>query len=283
MGDIGIRRGGIADAPALKSLWSRVFGDTDADIDEFFETFFDVSVCVVAEVQDTLAAMGFLLPAGIFRSPDKNEVSCGMIYAVATEPSQRGKSCGSAVTRGLMDDASEHGIDAVVLHPAEDSLFEFYSDRVGLETVFYCTQERLDISPRDDILLHRVSAAEYIAVREKILKDTPHITFDERCFAYQQRLCGDGGLFVVEFEDGKKCCAVVEAVTSNTVEASYDTVRIIELLGDGETLLSTTASAIANEFPAKEYLVRRIGSEVRFGMLNAKLSDQNTWFGLAFD
>ena len=277
MGDIVVRRGVSSDVPSLKALWSSVFGDSDADIDAFFETFFDVSVCVIAEAGETLAAMGFLLPVGFLRVPGKGDVPCGMIYAVATEPAMRGRGCGEAVTRGLLDAAAERGIPAVALCPAEDSLFGFYEQRTELETAFYCKEERISISPRDGAALCRVTAAEYIAIREEILKDTPHITFDERCFSYQERLCAGGGLFTSNCDDDKRCCAAIEAVYSTDTDAFY--VRIIELLGVGERLLQ----GVAREFHTEECLVRRPGNDLRFGMLNAGFSIQSAWFGLAFD
>ena len=271
MSEISVRRGVSADVPVLKALWSCVFGDPDADIDAFFETFFDDGICVVAESGKMPAAMGFLLPVGFLRVPDEDDVPCGMIYAVATEPSMRKLGCGAAVTRRLLDAASTQGMGAVVLHPAEDSLFEYYNAKVGMETTFFCTEERIQITPRDSVAIRRVSAAEYVAIRKELLRETPHITFNERCFNYQERLCGEGGLFATECEDGGKCCAAVEV--------SGGDVRIIELLGDGEKLLQ----AVAKEFPAEEYLVRRPGENVRFGMINRGKSIESVWFGPAFD
>ena len=259
------------DIPALKALWCNVFGDADAFVDAFMEMFFDNSVCVLAEVGESLAAMGFLLPVGFLRTPDRDDISCGMIYAVATEPSMRGKGCGEAVTRGLLDAASEEGTGAVVLCPAEETLFDYYSQRVGLESAFCCTEERISILPGDATRLQRVTVAEYIKVRESILKNTPHITFDERCFEYQGQLGGDGGLFTADCGEGEPCCAAVEVCNG--------VVRIVELLGDGEKLLH----AIAQKFTAENYFVRRPGTDKRFGMINAGIPLQNAWFGLAFD
>ena len=271
MSDISVRRGISSDAPALKALWCSVFGDSDAFVDTFMETFFDSSVCVLVEVGESLAAMGFLLPVGFLRSPYRDDIPCGMIYAVATKPSMRGKGYGEAVTRGLLDAASEEGSDAVVLCPAEESLFDYYSQRVGLESVFCCTEERISIAPLSAVPLRRVTAAEYIVIREKILKDTPHITFDERCFEYQERIGDDGGLFTADCGEGETCCAAVEVCNG--------AVRIVELLGDGEKLLH----AIVQKFTAENYFVRRPGQDKRFGMVNAGISVQNAWFGLAFD
>ena len=268
MSDFTVRRGAVADVPALKLLWHNVFGDSDADIDLFFDTFFDVSVCVVAEADGTLSAMGFLLPVGALRIPGEADIPCGMIYAVATEPSHRRLGCGAAVTRGLLDAAKTCGIDCVVLHPAEESLFEYYSKKVELETSFFCTEERISVVPRRDLPLRSLTAAEYMQIREEILKNTPFITFDERCFEYQRRLCGGGGLYTL---DGAKCCAAVEV--------SDVGVRVAELLGDEDLLLG----AIAHEFSTAEYVVRRQGNNTPFGMINDGFAPQTGWFGLAFD
>ena len=268
MSDFIIRHGEAADIPDLKALWSRVFGDSDAEIDDFFNTFFDSSICLAAESDSALAAMGFLLPVGYLRVPGNIDTPCGMIYAIATEPAKRKLGCGSAVTRELIDAAKASGIDAVVLHPAEESLFSYYKNRTELKTAFFCSEERISVEPRNGSTLIELSAAEYMDVRAEILKGMPFITFDERCFEYQKRLCGSGGLFML---DGASCCAAVEVTDNN--------VRIIELLGDGEPLLG----AIAGAYPAGEYHVRRQGTGTRFGMIKKGFSMQNGWFGLAFD
>ncbi len=144
-------------------------------------------------------------------------------------------------------------------------MFGFYERKAGMETAFYCDEERISVEPRAGAL-RRVSPAEYIGIREALLKDTPHVAFDERTIAYQERLCGDGGLFA-----GEGCCAIAEAHGGN--------VRVVELLGEGGALLR----AIAGELPAREYLVRRPGRGTRFGMLSAAVPLRDAWLGPAFD
>lgn len=267
--DICIRTSKAADIPALKILWHSVFGDMFPEIDMFFDTFFEEKHCIVAESQSTLAAMGFLLPAGFLHSHGKEDIKCAMIYAVATMPSMRNLGCGVKITQGLLEAANSLGYSAVVLHPAEESLFDFYRIKSGMETAFFCNEEKISLQPCSDSSLRRVSAAEYIEIRESILNNLPHITFNERCFEYQEFLCGDGGLFTTEGD--KLSCAIVEVVSG--------TIRVIELLGAGEKLIQ----AIATKYPAEEYIVRRLGTNLQFGMINSENTVQNAWFGPAFD
>lgn len=271
-----LRRGVKADIPAQKALWGSVFGDSCAEIDAFFDAFGDVLTSVVAEIDERLAAMGFLLPVGVFRESGKTDIPCAMIYAVATDPSMRRLGLGGEITRALLESSETLGYGETVLHPATPELFEFYSKNSGMTAAYFCSETlcsagQLRRNSYGGDKLRRADAREYLEVREEILEKTPHITFDERSFAYQQSVCGSGGLMICEDGDSKHACAIVEAVDG--------AVRVIELLGRGEPLLS----GLTNDLPADEYFVRQAGKSVAFGMSSRKISPKNAWFGPAFE
>ena len=295
-----LRLARLSDRKALQDIWRAVFGDTDDEIDTFLKFYFDPQMTVIATSDGIPAAIGFILPSGHF-CDSGGSVPCGMIYAVATLPEFRGRGIGASIVRELISIGRSAGIGAIVLHPAEDSLFEYYSDRSGLKTWFYMSERKYTRSPpgAKAIGLTPVADNEYRAVREKLLSGIPHIEFDSRALSYQAELCHrcGGGLFSAETSYGP-ACAIVEIETGGAV-------LIKELLAPDKSA-EDIVSAIISKYPASEYRVRSPagfdsrGSEARrFGMLMlssekrvAPIATENPpyppetvlpWYGPAFD
>ncbi|MDR2421469.1 MAG: GNAT family N-acetyltransferase [Oscillospiraceae bacterium] len=254
--NILIREARLRDAPGLRRLWQRVFNDPDEVVGAFFEVYIDVRLCVLAQIGARLAAMGFLLPVGEFVHAGGRAEPCAMIYAVASDPEFRGLGCASLVTRGLLSAAKKHGFGVVALCPVSEALFDFYAKN-GLCEAFYCREYTVSATELKNArtpmpAIKRATPEEYLARREAILRGTPHIAFDRRALAFQERLSLGGGLFLIE--DG---CAAADL--------SRGRVCVAELLGAGEGALR----AIADAFPAEEYTVREPGG-TRFGMANIR-------------
>ncbi|MDR0916837.1 MAG: GNAT family N-acetyltransferase, partial [Oscillospiraceae bacterium] len=176
------------DVTALKLLWRSVFHDDDATIDAFFDEWYAPELCA-AVGESELAAMGFLMPIGDLVQPNKPDLPCAMIYAVATALEFRGRGYGSEVTRGLLKLADECGFGAAILHPADGGLFAFY-ERCGLHTSFF----EFDVTLPRDAPLVKVTPSEYRERREVLLADIPHIAFSVRALEYAERSFGAGGL-----------------------------------------------------------------------------------------
>ncbi|MDR1065662.1 MAG: GNAT family N-acetyltransferase [Oscillospiraceae bacterium] len=291
--DILIREARIRDAHHIKRLWQRVFNDTDEVIGAFFEVYIDVRLCVLAQIGGRLAGLGLLLPVGDFvapaarnfnspTAPDLNAppsaTQCAMLYALATEPEFRGLGCASLITRELLRVGKKHGFGVVVLRPASDALFDFYGKNGFCET-FYCREYTVKASElkktaqnAPGIALTRASPEEYLARRELLLRGVAHIAFDRRALAFQARLSPGGGLFFAG--DG---CAAVE-----TAGQPGGRVLISELLGADEGAI---IAAVADAFPANEYLVRAPAREAeyeitRFGMSSAETA--GAYMGFTF-
>jgi hypothetical protein len=216
-----------------------------------------------------------------------------MIYGVAVLPEHRKLGVGSAIVRDLISAGYESGFDTIVLSPADDSLFQYYSSHTGFTDWFYVNEHKLTaISPSENnIGLTRISAVEYNLLRESLLAGVPHISFNDNALSYQDLLNdrSGGGLFKVATAKGI-ACAVVERQNESTV-------RIPELISSGCSD-TDVLSAIATLFPADEYIFRTPsqGSENslerrRFGMLSMPagckdalhIENIDPWFGLAFD
>jgi GNAT superfamily N-acetyltransferase len=284
----------------LKSLWSSVFGNIG--IDAFFRLFFKTELCVVAEKNGSLAAMGYLIPSGNIVSAangtdNKRPVKCAMIYSVGTLPEHRGLGLGTIIVNNLISLAGESGYDAVVLCPSEDGLFEYYGKRTKLRDWFYISESIFTKPPEGTptVLPAEISVDEYMSAREKLLTDVVHIRQEEQMFKYQLELCNelDGGLFRIG-----DSCAVVERQSDKVI-------WVKELLIPGKDNIcyyshpdeidyKNALASIAHLFPANEYFVRtpaKTGNGQRFGMLNLcgnaiELTENYgiaPWYGMAFD
>jgi len=315
-----IRRPGTDDEPSLRHIWKTVFASDDEDA--FFGFLYDPDMCSTAYHDSTLAAAGYLLPAGNIVCGE-SAVPATMIYAVATLPDFRGLGYGTAIVHDLISKSRAAGYPAIVLCPADDGLFRYYADHTEFHDWFYVSERRIkkpaNITGRLTLTsgtstltsststlteskstltsgrskLIEIQADEYAQLREELLKGTPHINIDLNLLAYQSLLCREfgGGLFRID-TGGRISCAAIETDSDNTV-------RVIELLGDKKNI-SDVFSAISEEFPAGEYVVRTpvmsaggicgISSH-RFGMLAAPpgvldaVSGKKPlpWYGLAFE
>jgi len=280
------------DLSELRHIWETVFGTPDDKL--FFEHLYDAKLSAVAIADSQVAASAYLIPCGIIESKE-GSVPCAMIYGVAALPEYRGRGYGTAVVQYLISTGREAGYPAIVLCPAQDSLFGYYSARTELREWFYINEQRYE-KPQGGakrVNLAEISAAEYTLLRNSRLSDVPHINMDLRAITYQSILCREfgGGLFRADSGEGVSCAAV------ETTEG--DSVYVKELLGP-ESCNADVISAIAEKFTANEYYIRTPHyitdsivpkSTRRFAMLAAPasffdadgMSKTPPWYGMAFD
>ena len=258
-----------SEIPDLHHIWKTVFGDSDQDIDEFFKIYFDPKMTVVADTGAGPAASGYIFPVGNI-CVEGVCVPCAMIYAVATLSEYRSHGLGKAVVNELISIGHAVGFSAVVLHPSEDSLFEYYSARTPLLDWFYVNE--LMISKRilfseKKAELTQVTPTEYILLRKNLLSGIPHIELDLRALLYQDLLCRKygGGLYQAKTSNGS-ACAIVEKQSDGVVSIKE---LLTSRINETEVL-----SAVAAEYPASGYLVRSPSplsssppGKRRFGML----------------
>jgi len=302
MSEIFTRHPRTDEIPLLKNLWSSVFGSIG--IESFFRLFLKPGLCLVVEQNGSLAAMGYLLPAGSITaatdgtgSDDGNNIKCAMIYSVGTLPEYRGLGLGTIIVNSLIELAGESGYDAVILCPSEDRLFEYYSNRTKLRDWFYVSEFIITGLPvvTPLVLPTEISISKYLAVREKLLEEVIHIKQEERHFRHQLDLCNElgGGLFRIG-----DSCVVVERQSSNVIwikellmPVKRET-RHYSLVDDID--FANILASIAQIYPADEYWVRtpaKVGTGRRFGMLSlcgnihelSAKSDFAPWYGMAFD
>ena len=315
---IAIRHPGSGEAADLRNIWKTVFGGSDEEI--FFNNYYSAEYSIIAELDGSLAAAGYILPIGSLII-DERSIPCAMIYAVATLPGHRSRGLGKSVVNELISSGRAAGYPAIVLCPSEDSLFEYYSVRTDLRDWFYVSETVTGAPQKKNsvVNLSILDPDEYARLRGSLLSDVPHIQMDARALSYQNMLCHHygGGMYLAAAENGSSCL---------TVELQPDGEVLIKelIMPDNKISISLTSdilSAIASMYPAGRYVVRspvsRIGASFtngkngvnddckylnpnlsesvfrvrRFGMLSAADDLFNEeyaissapWYGLAFD
>ncbi|MDR1217418.1 MAG: GNAT family N-acetyltransferase [Oscillospiraceae bacterium] len=286
--DITTRAASPGDAGFLRELWKSAFGDSDGDVSAFLECFGGSAVPVIAELSGREGAAGYVIPAGELVYTDATRAPCAMLYAIASRQELRGRGLGAAVTRALTRRARELGYPAVVLHPADDGLFDFYSANAGFREWFSARELvfRADGQPRRPCAdVRAVTSAEYREIRARILRGRAHIHIGERAAEYQRLLCeqSGGGLFAIRSGGAESCAAAEGAPGGAAVK------ELLTSAGGAEPCAAALASAMSvGELTARVPAWTGDGAR-RFGMMYADGAPpggrwtSGGWFGPAFD
>lgn len=242
------------DTAALRQLWQEAFGDDDAFLDAFFSTAFSPDRCRVIEEDGRLKAALYWFDCSF------QGKKIAYLYAVATAKSARRQGLCRALVEQTHAHLKDNGYAGAVLVPGEENLFELYR-KLGYETCGYITEFSCKSLP-SDLMLERIEAEEYAALRRKMLEETAVLQEGENlAFLHTQfsLFRGDNLLLAARREDDALFCA--------------------ELLGD-----PAAAPGILTALGC-EYGTFRIPGRMRpFAMYHA-LSDLPApgYFGLAFD
>lgn len=123
---ITVKHGSKKSIPLMKELWREVFHDSDEFIDTFFSTFYRPRRTLLAFEGKELVSMLFCMDVGAryFRK----KVKCAYLYGVATKLSERRRGHFRMLHERLIEELRARHYDAVLVMPAEDSLFNFYKD-----------------------------------------------------------------------------------------------------------------------------------------------------------
>ena len=184
------------DQQGIIALWKEAFGDSEASVSYFFESFPDC-LSYVAEEDGQIVAMVHALPQVL--SPD---IPAAYLYAVATRKSHRGQG----LCRELMAFAEEDlkkQFRCAVLTPGEPGLFRFY-EKLDYQTEFYRTGTAFPGGTP-------ISVEEYARLREQVLT-VPHMVYDLALLQYAQKVYG---LTFYKTETG---CAAVGHTTETLPE-----------------------------------------------------------------
>ena len=196
---IKIREYETKDIPALVSLWTSVFGDSPQLADTFFRLLPGTGTCLVAEENSTVCGMASI-PTDFRVFLEERSIPCAYLYAVAVEPSLRGRGLGSGLSKAAADLGRRIGAELICTLPASESLYAMYEKAIGTR---YClTRSRIHIpaGPSSEAYCSLTAAdpAEYNRKRESLLSGQPHLSVSDSSIAFLKALCEEngGGLFV---------------------------------------------------------------------------------------
>lgn len=238
--------------PALRSLWKKAFGDTDAFLDLFFSTAYSPRHCRCITVQGQVAAALYWFDC------QSEEELYAYIYAVATDPAFRGQGLCRILMENTHELLKEQGYAGAILVPGEPGLFDMY-EKMGYTDL--SGAETLDLTAGTPISLRRVSKEEYAAARRALLPPGGIVQEGENL----DFLAGYAKLYA---GDGFALAAVTEGAH----------LQCTELLGD-----RTAATGIVAALGLQTGTFR-VPGESRFSMYcPLKGIPAPGYFGLAFD
>lgn len=129
--DMLVKESDFAD---IFAIWRMSFLDSDEYISNFMKMMYKDGNALVSRVDGKVVSMIFLLETQLVIKG--RPYSAYYLYAAATHPDHRGCGHMSKTIRAAEILAKERGVDFIVLVPAEDWLFDYYS-RFGYKTTFY--------------------------------------------------------------------------------------------------------------------------------------------------
>ncbi len=198
MSDFLIREYNPDDIEALTALWIRNFDDEEHFVSEFFRMLGDMGTGVVAEADGTIAGAAYVLcgqellsGTGEVLADDEHAPVCAYIYAVAVDDKFRHQGIGAALTKAAAEKGREREADIITILPAEESLYHWYEEIIGVKCVLRRKKEIIKSDPLE--LFMPLSATEYMLWRENMLKDVPHLHLSYPSLEFERILCKENG------------------------------------------------------------------------------------------
>lgn len=163
--DVKLRQAVAADIPVLKNLWQICFGDRMRYIDVFFNKMFVAKNTLVAEVDNKIAGVVYVLD----RSLEGKRFMYG--YAIGVFPEYRGNNICEKMLDFLKKKAKEENC-IFGLHPANDKLAQFYQ-RIGLNEM-YCLKvvDASEYNSDKTYQFETLSAEEFYDLRQDTFENS---------------------------------------------------------------------------------------------------------------
>lgn len=151
------------------SLYGEVFPEDSEDFAKSFtDRYFD-NCCRYILSDGKLVSMLYLLDCSIFDG--EKTYPAKYLYAAATHPEHRNKGLMSSLISSVLSEGK-----IIVTKPATKELFSFY-ERFGFSVCSF-----KDYAQREFSANERLSVEQYKALREKLLKNIPHIALSDEKF-----------------------------------------------------------------------------------------------------
>ena len=155
---------------AALTLFSEAFECTLKEAEGYFNTLLKNSLTLSLSFDNKKICQLFLIETDyILEKPSP----IYYLYAACTDIKYRGNGYMHRLIEYAKTVVVQNGKHGIVLRPANNGLFDFYAS-CGFNKVLYC--KSFEYAKQENYGSTRpISAEEYITIREKILKDTPHI------------------------------------------------------------------------------------------------------------
>ncbi len=271
--------------PRLIKLWQAAFGDGEAFIQGFFERWGSPDRLLVLREDGVVMSMLALLPMeGVTAAGERALLP--YVYALATDPEQRGKGWAKKLLDYAADRAGDMGAAGICTVPAEPSLHNFFAS-AGYGECFAARRQTVPLtSPTAGGEVRGVGAAEYAELREELLTGVPHGAWDGELTAIQEGFSqsSGGGLYRLELE-GQTGCAAVER---------HGALAVAKELLCPEGLFPQAAALLAGALGAEQWELRapadvgagelwKFGMAIWFDERLGKEFGREAYLGLAFD
>ena len=187
----------------LEQLWIDTFGDPPELVEAFYDAFPPAQHGWIVKRGKEIVCSAYLLHGNLYLSRNAMRPAA-YVYAVATPKAHRGKGYGGMLMHHFADIAAQREL-LLYTRPASSSLFRWYADVMQtIPAASMC----LEIIPRapsgSELQIYRSSPEQYGEIRERYLRDVPHIALSQAFLQTQAAFsaCEGGGLFSV----GEGCC-----------------------------------------------------------------------------
>jgi len=244
MSDFYIREYREEDIPELKRLWMAVFEDSEELLCDFFRLLPEMGSGLVVEMDRKIFGAAYIITG--FHLSDSGK-KCAYLYAVAVDETMRGHGAGRALSCAAVKKGVELGADIICTLPAEDSLYPWYREIIGVDCAIYRKSTELESEPVLPVC--EISIEDYAQRREEILGEKPHVILSEAALEFQQRLCRAyaGGFFAVgsgiaAAYTSENLCYVRELLCAEESERNNAAASVGAFLGREDTMLFEPAA-----------------------------------------
>ena len=238
-----IKKANADDQPELHRLWETVFGDPPELVQAFFDRFPPEISGWVLQQDGRICSAAYLIPGNWYINQQEMQPAA-YVYAVATDPSMRGKGFAGKLMQTIASFAKERNL-LLYTRPAEQSLFPWYETKMRAGNIGYFQTRHYEAgSTSDPLPCCRITPSQYGAARERYLDKIPHLILSEN-FLRLQEVYSDGYYAV-----GDGCCCVIK---------EHNTLQIPELLIP-DTQREEAVQSLLIHFGAEQADVRSVGN-----------------------
>lgn len=157
----------IIDAPKeihlsqLKRLWQQAFGDSDREIDLFFESGYSPERCRIAIDKDSVLGALYWFPCSWEGKP------LAYLYAIATDAAHQNQGICTKLIADTHRYLASLGFSGTVLVPGTAELFSFY-EKLGYRTFGGLTKHAA-VYGSTPLPFQKINAAKYADLRKALL------------------------------------------------------------------------------------------------------------------